>query len=153
MTQRSAKPSTASHIWAFFQKIEDEVVNCPIWLFHLWHLTKHFSIIWLSPGVMEHFSPDTIGTMCAASYNNTLRDGLVLWQNTNNFQDMLHPSSPSIISLHFTSTGALMAEILYVVKASFPPGFKQYPLCMHLSAFLTLLFHTRSQSLHCGSRH
>ena len=53
--------------------------------------------------------------MSAVTSNNTLKDGLVLWRNTNNFQDVFRCSSPSIISLsapslHFSSTASLMAR-------------------------------------------
>lgn len=82
-----------------------------LFFFGLWHLTITFQLSDSTPESWTFFS-FTIGTVIAVSYENTLRDGLVLGQNTNNFQDMLHPSSPSIISLsprsfHFTSAGAL----------------------------------------------
>lgn len=71
------------------------------WLCLLQHLTIHFSVIWWSlRGMEQFFCIYTIGTMSAVSYNNTLKDGLVLGQNTNNFWDMFHPSAPSLITLH-----------------------------------------------------
>lgn len=80
-----------------------------LWLFHLWHLTKQFQWSDWAPESWNIFFY-IMGTVFAVSYNNTLKDGLVLWQNTNNFK--FHSSSSSIISLcpdHSSSVGSLMA--------------------------------------------
>lgn len=139
----------------FSQIIDGEVNNCPIFFcfFSFVTFNKTFSIMRLSPGVMEHFFY-TIGTMSAVTSNNTLKDGLVLWRNTNNFQDVFRCSSPSIISLsapslHFSSTASLMARHRFCTSSKLHifllfSLLEKYPLYAHVSARLGFSFHLLS---------
>lgn len=120
---------------------DDELVDCSISPLLFVAFNNTFPVIWRSlRGTI--FCLCTIGTMSAVSYNNALKDGLVLGQNTNNFPDTFHPSAPSLITASAgprssTSVDAFMSgdvartvEAKHIPYSTFlsPPDFRIWSL-------------------------